>query len=68
MNGFVPAFPVQHSTPTVHPVVAALAFAVKVLGWLLLAAVCVLVLMVVVAVRAFVPILRASSSSNHRRW
>ncbi|MFE7194495.1 hypothetical protein [Kitasatospora sp. NPDC057541] len=67
MNGFVPAFPVQHTAPTVHPAVAALAFAFKVAGWLLLAAAAVLVLMVVVAVRAFVPILRASSTS-HRRW
>ncbi|MEU7095934.1 hypothetical protein [Kitasatospora aureofaciens] len=64
MTGYIPAFPAP--VPARHPVVGVLLFTAKVAGWLALAVVLVLVLMVVCAVRAFVPILRAGG--GRRRW
>ncbi|MFD8705884.1 hypothetical protein ACFV1W_25315 [Kitasatospora sp. NPDC059648] len=60
----VPPFPAWAPSPRQHWAVGVLLFTVKAAGWLLLAVVLVLVLMVVAAVSAFVPILRG----GHRRW
>ncbi|MFF2751072.1 hypothetical protein ACFVVA_36750 [Kitasatospora sp. NPDC058048] len=57
MTGYIPAFP--SPAPARHPALGVLLFTAQVAGWLALAVVLVLVLMVVCAVRAFVPVLLA---------